>query len=398
MPRLNQILFIAYIVATVVVLIVALLSPAFRAIAYAPLRDALLPPPEPITISVLYSTEKEAWIEETIAQFEATRPQVEGHPLQVTLSASGSREMYLAVLDGAAQPDVISPASSLQIAILEDLWTRKYGASIVKSTDTRVCRSVLRTPLVLIAWRERADLLWGSNPGRDVWSTLHDALVDPQGWAAFGRPEWSFVKFGHTDPLKSNSGFMTILLLTYDYLGKRNGLTAADILSNPDFQEWFTEIEETIANFGDSTGTYMRDMIAFGPSVYDVVAVYEATGVEHAENAIGRYGELRVYYPAATVMSDHPFCILNAAWVSPQKAEGARLFIDYLLSRPAQELGLIKYGFRPVDPSIPIDQPDSPFNQYAAYGFHVDLPPEVEVPAGDVLDTLLNFWSRTIRR
>ena len=144
----------------------------------------------------------------------------------------------------------------------------------------------------------------------------------------------------------------------------------------------------------------MEKMVVYGPSTFDIVAVYEATAIEQAENAVGRYGELRVYYPPATLLSDHPFCVLNADWVTPQQTQAAKLFMDYLTSKPAQELALLKYGFRPVDSSIPLEQTGSPFDQYAANGFRADISgiPDVEIPAGNVLNTLRDFWSRNVSR
>ncbi len=345
----------------------------------------------PVQLSVLYSTEKEAWLTEVIDQFEG---QVNGRPIELELKKMGSREMYLSVLDGTEQPDLISPASSLQISLLQDLSAAKFGTPVVNLADKAACRSVVNTPLVLVAWQERADALWGNNPNSHMWHRLHDALVDPAGWASYDHPEWGYIKFGHTDPTRSNSGLMTILLMTYGYLEKTSGLTSEDILSNTDYGRWFAELENTISEFGSSTGTYMRDIITYGPSKYDIVAVYESSAIEQAENAVGRYGELRVYYPPATVMSDHPFCVLNADWVSSDQAQAAQVFVDYLLTRPVQEKAL-EYGFRPADPAIPLDQAGSPFNRFAANGISIDVPPQVEVPPGNVLDTLLRFWERS---
>ena len=140
----------------------------------------------------------------------------------------------------------------------------------------------------------------------------------------------------------------------------------------------------------------MKDMIAYGPSMYDVITVYEATAIEQADNAIGRYGDLRVYYPPLTIMSDHPFCIVQGDWVKPEEASAANIFIDFLLSHDAQETALMKYGFRPVDTSIPLDAPGSPLNRYASNGLNIDLPPQAELPAGNVLNTLLDFWIRNV--
>jgi ABC-type Fe3+ transport system substrate-binding protein len=395
-PPLNKVLFAIFAVGTLAVLVGALVSPAVRSFAYAPLRDLILPPPEPIVVSVLYSTEKAEWLSEAAARFEGSRPRLEGRPIQLTMKKMGSREMYLSVLDGDEQPDLISPASSLQIHLLQDLSEDRFGAAVVNAADREFCLSVLTTPVVLVAWQERAAVLWGEGPSEDMWLQLHDSLTDPRGWAAYDRPDWGYVKFSHTNPLKSNSGFQTILLMTYGYFGKTSGLTGADILGDVGYQGWFTEFESTISNFGDSTGTYMQEIIAYGPSLYDIVAVYEATMVEHAENAVGRYGELRVFYPPATHLSDHPFCVLQAEWVAPEEARAAQLFVEFLTSREMQELALLQHGFRPVDPGVPPDQPASPLRRYEKNGLRLDLPPTVEVPSGDVLQTLLDFWARSI--
>ncbi len=396
-PRLNKFLFVIYVLATLGVFVGVLVSPPLRAVAYAPLRELLLPPPKPVVVSVLYSTEKAAWISEAVTRFEAQGSAIDGRPIQLELKKMGSREMYLAVLDGTEQPDLISPASMLQISLLQDLSESKFGSAVVNPADREVCRRVLLTPLVVVAWKDRAEVLWGDDPDGRMWLRMYDALTNPQGWEAYGHPEWGFIKFSHTNPLKSNSGFQTILLMTYNYFDKTNGLTSNDILSDADYQRWFTEFEGTISDFGDSTGTYMEEIVAYGPSLYDMVAVYEATAIEQADNAVGRYGELRIYYPPATHMSDHPFCVLQAEWVTPEKARAAQMFVDYLTSEEMQELALLEHGFRPVDESIPLDQPGSPIQRYADNGLQIDLPPEVEVPPGNVLSTLLDFWARNVQ-
>jgi len=399
-PRINWFLFVLYLLGAIGVLTASLFVPSFRSIAYAPLRELILPPPAPVVVSVLYSTEKEAWLNEVVVEFEKTNPTIDGHPVKIELEKMGSWEINAAVLDKTRQPVIVSPASSLQIAALQSDSIAETGKPLVNPADTAACRPTVTTPLVLVAWKERADVLWGNQPGKSLWKDLHNALTNPEGWAAYNHPDWGYVKFGHTDPLKSNSGYMTIVLMTYGYHGKTSGLQAADILSDEDYQKWFLETEASIGQFEHSTGPLMEKMVAYGPSTFDIVAVYEATAIEQAENAVGRYGELRVYYPPALLWSDHPFCVVNADWVTPQQTKAAALFMDYLTDKPAQELALLKYGFRPVDKSIPLEQTGSPFDRYAANGFRSDLSnlPDVEIPAGNVLNTLRDFWSRNVNR
>lgn len=399
-PRLNWALFTVYVLATIGVLIAALVSPTIRGLAYAPLRALILPPPQPIVVDVLYSTEKAAWITEAARRFRSSGARLNGRPIQLELSKSGSREMYLAVLDGDAQPDLISPASMLQISLLENLSaarTDRFQSAIVDRTDSRTCRPVLNTPVVLVAWKNRADVLWGEDPGADLWLDLHQAVTE-ETWEAYDHPEWGFIKFGQTNPLKSNSGFQTFLLMTYGYFGKTSGLSNNDIL-NRDYQDWYRAFGRNVTKFGDSTGTFMEEIVAYGPSRYDIVAVYEATAIEHVENAVARYGSgygsLQVYYPPATSLSDHPFCVLKADWVAPDEAQAAEMFLGFLTSPEMQELAL-QHGFRPVDDSISLERPGSPFPRYAGNGVRLDLTSQVEVPPGNVLNTMLELWARTV--
>jgi len=194
MPRKNWVFFGLYVLLGLSTLVSALAVPGLREntwLAYAPVRDlvlaAVLPP---VDVSVLYSTEKDAWIKEAAARFQAEGHTLDGRPIKLTLKSLGSREIYLGVLNGTEKPDLISPAGSLQISILQDQSVNQFGHSIVNPADTSACRSVLRTPLVVVAWRERADVLWGNNPDHQMWTRLHDALLDPKGWETYGHPDW----------------------------------------------------------------------------------------------------------------------------------------------------------------------------------------------------------------
>jgi hypothetical protein len=185
---------------------------------------------DPIELKVLYSTEKEAWLEAVVPGFEA---EVDGRPVNVTLEKMGSRDMVQAVLAGQQQPDVISPASNLQASLLQSQSRAVLGAPVI---DMMECRSVVSTPLVLVSWRERADVLWGDQPGSNLWLDLQSALVDPTGWASYDRPEWGYIKFGHTDPTRSNSGMMTVLLMAYGYFGKTGELSLAEVRDDAGFR------------------------------------------------------------------------------------------------------------------------------------------------------------------
>jgi ABC-type sulfate transport system substrate-binding protein len=174
------------------------------------------------------------------------------------------------------------------------------------------------------------------------------------------------------------------------------GLTVADLL-DPKYQEWIRQLERGVPEFEASTGTFMTDMVRFGPSKYDIAVVYENLAISQIANAQGRWGNLKVYYPPLTLWSDHPAAVLQAEWVTPKQEEAARQWLRYLRSRPVQEQALA-FGFRPADPAVPIKTRDAsnPFTRLAEHGILVEVPPVAEVPQGPVVRNLLTMWSRVV--
>ncbi len=393
-------------------------------LGYAPLPLGIGPAQEPVVVTIWYGTEKREWLEESARRFAATNPRVGSRPVEIVLRGVGSRAIPLRTAtedfgsDGA--PTVISPASSIWVEVLKTEWAgRNVGAAPIVLEGPDAPQPLALTPLVLVIWDESAKLLWDDASQMD-WQSIHDALADQEGWVgvakkrgfAPGSPEYQsaeqrgYVKFGHTSPLTSNSGAQALTLLAYGYHNKVRDLQVSDI-TNPEFQQWLFNIENAVLEFGDSTGTFMTNMVQFGPSKYDIVAVYENVALENIATARNRWGQdIRIYYPPATVFSDHPYAILDAPWVTDDQQQGGRLFRDFLLTRPIQELALRgidpaqPYGFRPADPNVPIVDNDAnnPFNRFRDYGVRVDVPQVVETPSGDVVNTLLEFWRRRINK
>jgi ABC-type Fe3+ transport system substrate-binding protein len=260
-------------------------------------------------------------------------------------------------------------------------------------------RPLLLSPLVFVLWEDRAKVLLEAGKGKMSWRLLHDALVSNRGWPLLGgKPEWGFVKLGHTDPTRSNSGLQALLSLTFEYYGRTSNLEVSELL-NPEYQKFFTEIERGVTKFEASTGTFMTDMIRFGPSKYDIALAYEGLAIAQLENAQGRWGNLRVEYPNPTLWSDHPIALIDAEWVRPEQREAARTLIAFLMSVPVQKRAL-DFGFRPADLTVPLKSTDAnnPFVRLAPYGLTVDVPPAADPPSGAVIRNLLTLWSREVSR
>ncbi|WNZ60577.1 substrate-binding domain-containing protein [Myxococcus sp. MxC21-1] len=304
-------------------------------------------------ITFLYSTEKKAWVEEAAADFQKTHPLI-----RVNLVGQGSLEAARAILEGRERPTVWSPADSAVLRMLESDWaTDATREPLFASEGEAAPRPLVKTPLVFVAWEDRAEVLLRASGGGAVsWKVIHDAVSSDQGWPAVGgQPEWGFVKLGHTDPTRSNSGLQALLLASLEFYGKQSGLTVADLLE-PRFQTWLSQLERGTGRFEQSTGALMADMVRFGPSRYDIAVVYENLAIAQLSQPPGNWGALKVLYPTLTSWSDHPAAVLDGDWVLPRQREAALEWLRYLHSRPVQQRALA-FGFRPADASVPLTPP-----------------------------------------
>lgn len=390
MLRLSRIIASGYII---ICLIALALSALIGPLGYAPFPLVRAPARPPITVTIWYSTEKREWLEAAKQQFEATNPTSNGRPIQVVLKGLGSPEIAQRVASqdwrGETPPTAVSPAS--------DLWLSMFNVPVAAASNEAQQPLVL-SPLVVVGWEDRAKVLWPNGP-KDFWPDLHNAFVNEGGWKALGGNEsWGPVKFGHTSPLTSNSGAQTLILLAYAFHNKSSGLTSADI-SDPAFAQWLVEIESGVPSFGDSTGTFMNDIATKGPSQYDFGVVYENLALQSMDAARQRQGQsLRIFYPPATLFSDHPFAVVDGAWAKPEERAAAIVFRDFLRSNAIQQLAL-QYGFRPADPNVAITSDDSsnPFKKYVANGVQVNIAQQAEVPSAEVVNSLLELWKNKIK-
>ena len=344
-------------------------------------------------VSFLYSTEKKEWLEAAVAEFQAQNPQI-----KVSLRGMGSIDAAGAILDGKEKPILWSPADSMVLALLRDDWQTKHGTSLFAAEGGEdEPQSLVLTPLVFVMWRDRAAVLQKASGGTISWSAIHKAVTSNQGWPAIGgKSAWGFVKLGHTDPTRSNSGLQALLLMTYDYYKKTRGLQVAELLDAP-YQQWIKEIESGVSRFETSTGTFMTDMVRFGPSKYDIAMVYENLAISQIANAQGRWGDLLVYYPPVTLWSDHPVAMLRGDWVSAAQQEAGRKLIAHLRSRPIQERAMLQ-GFRPADTSVPIRtaEGNNPWTRLTEFGIQIEVPPAAELPDGTIVRNMMTMWSRVV--
>jgi hypothetical protein len=357
----------------------------------------------PVLVNIAYGTEKKKWLETALADYLKTPA---GRGVRINLLGMDSIEGANAVLTGpkpVAAPHrpihVWSPASSVYRNVLETEWRVSHdGVSPVLAAE-----NLALTPMVFVMWKPRYEA-FVKQVGTVKFRTLDQAIKEPGGWGKIARrPEWGLFKFAHADPTKSNSGLQALVLMAYELTGKQHGLTVGDIVDEG-FQAWMRSFERGITRYGDflshSTGALMEEMVLRGPSQYDCLLVYENLAIDYMEAAIQRWGtegEFYVAYPDPNVWNDHPYYILDVPWSDDRQREAAADFLKFLMSEPVQRRAL-ELGFRPCNPAVPVNSPESPLVRHQKYGVKINLPVMSESPSADVTTNLLGSFRRLEQR
>ncbi len=354
-----------------------------------------------VTVNFAYSTEKDAWLTAAAQAFNNQKIKL-AHTnkiIQVELGNSGSLDVGDKIALGQIQPAAWSPASDLELNRLDYQWGRSHNGQFVNATDTAFSkRDLVYSPLVFAVWKDRA-LAFRKEYSKIDWDTIYKALSLSGGWADLGHPEWSNINLGQTRPNTSNSGLLALMLMTYSYTSRTQRLSSSQ-LSDSRLWNYIGVFESAVNEFGLSSGTYFTDtIIANPPSAHAITMTYENLVLEYQSQAQQTQQEpLLIYYPGLNAVSNHPFAILDAHWVSDEQKTAAMQFRDFLLGADQQRQALT-YGFRPSDPSIQLTgagSKNSPFAQLSQlapdHTFDLRNDPRANVPSGDIVDALITQW------
>jgi len=341
--------------------------------------------PGTVEIHIAYGTEKQKWLEEATVEFAKTPA---GRRIKVNLHGMGSVEGAQAVLDGPSPVPihVWSPASSAYRDLFEQEWRARHKNKPIVMTD-----NLALTPMVFVMWQDRRDAFI-KKYAKVNFETIGQAMQEPGGWETIAaQPAWGRFKFGHTEPSRSNSGLLTLVLMAYEFAGKERSLSLEDVAQQR-FLDWLRSFEQAVARPGGSlthsTGTLMREMVLRGPSQYDCLLVYENLAIDYLVSARDRWGELHVDYPEPNMWNEHPYYILDVPWSNQAQRDAAADFLAFLMSEPIQRQAL-EHGFRPGNPDVSIRFADSPLLRHAQHGLQIHLPGMCEPPRADTIKKLL---------
>jgi Ca-activated chloride channel family protein len=331
-----------------------------------------------------YGSEKEDWIKEATERFNAGGYKAPGgRPIRVQAVPQGSGESIDDLLAGTRKADLTSPASAAFIRLGNAESRAKTGHDLIGVTQNLVL-----SPVVIAMWRPMAEALgW---PGRRIgWGEVLKLAQDSKGWASYGHPEWGAFRFGHTHPDYSNSGLIALLAETYAGAGKLRGLTASDVAS-PAVARYVAGIESAVVHYGSSTGFFGKKMFTLGPQYLSAAVLYESLVIESAGPGYRLpFPVVAIYPKEGTFWSDHPVGVVEREWVTPERRQAAKVYVDFLLARPQQERAL-SFGFRPAAVDVPLGSPID-----AAHGVDPKEPQTtLEVPPVEVIDAVRQLFRR----
>ena len=326
--------------------------------------------PERMDLVFLLTSEKEGWINAIKPLFEDYFYRKYGVRLNLITYVTGSHETVNLMLGGSVKPDVWSPASSIWIPYFDKKWRELHGNTSIVGDWYPVALS----PVVLVGWSDVIEKY--SIKGFGDLYRLARSGVD--------------FRYGHPDPLLSNGGVMALTMEFCEAANKTPDQLTVDDVRNPSVLESVKALESKAVYYGKSTGFFGAWAVDAGPQAITFFAVYENVVLSYAAKAKAKWGvSLKAVYPQLGVLySDHPLVMIEADWVNDWKRLAARELLLFLLRPDVQELAQ-QYGFRPVNPLVPLDT--DVFNE--SNGVLSEIKSKaLKPPSGNVLEVLLETW------
>lgn len=351
------------------------------------------PPAGSVVVDIASSNTKEDWMNTIVERFnQEERKTGDGDVIFVRVSHVTSGGSQLAILEGRSQPQVWSPGDQSWVDGANAVWRDRTGRPLVSGS----CPATVLAPSGFAMWRPMAEALgWPDTP--ISWDDLVVLAANPDGWASVGHPEWGLFKFGHAHPAYSNVGLQMMTALVYSTIGETAGLTADQVYADP-VVEAFRDVELNTWHYGIQSRNLINLMVLRGPNYLHAVTTSEAETLKtNAERAAEMRFPLVFIFPAeGTFWSEHPYCILETDWVTPEQKEAAEIFREFLFERENQEMAIDTY-VRPVDESIPLHAPLS-LDDGTDPRVNTSVVPPLESPSADAAEAVKDVFFQTKKK
>lgn len=335
---------------------------------------------ETLNISFYSSSAKKNWVNEMVRSFNDARHKVGDKIVRVTAFHVNSGDSLDDLKAGKIKPDLWSPGDESWLQLGTAHWRNVKQKPLFENFIPLV-----NIPLVIAMWEPMAKALGHPNP--IGWKDIAALAADPRGWATHGHPEWGKFRWGHAHP-DANSGFLTIVSEVYAALGKTEGITTED-LKNPEVVSFLTEFEGAVEHYGLSNSWIDDLMHTKGPAYLSAAVQYENTIIETNQKHGNKPFKLVAVYPKeGAFWTRHPVAVIQEDWMTPEKEEACKMFIDFLLSEPAQRRAM-EMGQRPITKDL---QLADPFDDQHGVNPQVAEDKMFKVPEEDVLKRIRDLW------
>jgi Ca-activated chloride channel homolog len=362
-----------------------------------------------LPLQVVISPDQAGVVTQAAAEYERRRPAVDDRCVDVQVRGTDSAEAAGALSTGwdeATQgpaPDVWVPASSawaLQVAL-------RQQASKQQVLIPLEYPKLATTPMVMAMPKPMAETL-GWPRSTLGWKDLLGAVVNQEGWKAFGHPEWGAFKLGKTDPNLSTPGLEALIAAVFAATGQTSELSVETLVKEEDtLRRLILGLERAPGQDADTPATFLANLqqadqagqaLNFVSAVpLDEKSVWDynrgnASGLEDgAERAKPDVPLVALYPREGTLEADHPWVVLRAPWVDDAKRRAAAGFLDYLRSEPIQAR-FQAAGFRTSE-----GRPGPQLTE--ANGLLPDQPSRVLAPpAPKVVAAALESWNAARKR
>jgi len=347
-----------------------------------------------VLVTLESSNTKQNWLTQVVNQFNGEQHQTEAGDLIVVEVIHGtSGDAMNGILEGRLQPVAWSPGDQSWVDQANEAWRGRTNKPLASQT----CQPTVYAPIGFVMWRPMAETLgWPQQP--IGWDDIVELAADPNGWATYGRPEWGQFRFGHTHPAYANSGLLAMTSFVYGIAGQAEELTAAQVYS-PEIEAAMRTLEQNTAKYGRQAPALLELMAQEGPSYLHAAAVPESDAVRfNIERGDELAFPLAFIFPSGgTIWADHPYCILdNAEWVTPEQAEGAQIFLDYLRAKEQQEMAMDNF-LRPLDTSIPLRDPLTLANGTDPKA-NINTIPALPSPSAQLSEAVIDLFQLTKRK
>jgi len=397
--KLNRTTIVFFVIVGLAVCIV-LASLIFQAVPkfIAPVGgtpEATPLPRNALAIEIHSSNTKEHWLDEVVEDFNSRGfTTSSGRTIIVQAFHVTSGGSYNAIMDGEIKPTLWSPGSRIWLNKANQTWRDRTGRPLISNPEA--CPATIQVPLVIGMWRPMAEALgWPDKP--IGWKDIAALATNPEGWAAYGHPEWGRFKFGHAHPDFSNSAMLSVISEVYSAAGKTSGLTIDDIKSQA-VQDNVGAVEKAIVHYGKWDKWILDKMVERGPEYLHATPTYENNVVDYNRQRADelRFPLVAIYPNDGTFWVDNPVCILDADWVTGEQKEAAARFRDFLVSKEQQQK-TIGWALRPADKSIALGEPID-LAHGAIPGMTPANVPPLEEPGDEVVGYVSELWHQVKKK